>query len=92
MFVAHSPTTELRVTPDTPTEAEAIANYSHFFRRSEGSYLSAPSMDSMESDFLDACDGRTLELIVVSDGEAILGIGDQVSISDCHYTHLFSFE
>ncbi|ORX40574.1 hypothetical protein BD324DRAFT_611348 [Kockovaella imperatae] len=63
----------------TPTEADAIANYSHLFRRSEGLFLSPPSVDNMEKDFLDACDGRVLDLIVVSDAEAILGIGDQGS-------------
>nr|XP_031860408.1 uncharacterized protein CI109_004018 [Kwoniella shandongensis]KAA5527480.1 hypothetical protein CI109_004018 [Kwoniella shandongensis] len=63
----------------TPTEAEAIADYSHLFRRSEGLYLSPPDVDQMEVDFLDACEGRELELIVVSDAEAILGIGDQGS-------------
>ena len=67
---------------DTPTEAEAISKYSHVFRRSEGLYLSAPSADSMEQDFLDACEGRDLDLIVVSDGEAILGIGDQASLEE----------
>ncbi|CAD6585183.1 MAG: NAD-dependent malic enzyme, mitochondrial [Tremellales sp. Tagirdzhanova-0007] len=66
----------------TPTEAEAISKYSHVFRRSEGLYLSAPSADSMEQDFLDACEGRDLDLIVVSDGEAILGIGDQASLEE----------
>ncbi|WVF72985.1 hypothetical protein IAT40_007803 [Kwoniella sp. CBS 6097] len=63
----------------TPTEADAIADYSHLFRRSEGLYLSPPEMDKMEEDFLEACEGRELDLIVVSDAEAILGIGDQGS-------------
>ncbi|OCF77327.1 malate dehydrogenase (oxaloacetate-decarboxylating) [Kwoniella mangroviensis CBS 8886] len=63
----------------TPTEADAISDYSHLFRRSEGLYLSPPEFDKMEEDFLDACEGRDLDLIVVSDGEAILGIGDQGS-------------
>ncbi|WVR00175.1 hypothetical protein IAU59_007317 [Kwoniella sp. CBS 9459] len=63
----------------TPTEADAIADYSHLFRRSEGLYLSPPEIDQMEEDFLDACEGRELDLIVVSDAEAILGIGDQGS-------------
>lgn len=47
----------------TPTEADAIANYSHLFRRSEGLYLSPPELDKMEEDFLDACEGRELELV-----------------------------
>jgi malate dehydrogenase (oxaloacetate-decarboxylating) len=81
----------------TPTEAEAISEYSHLFRRSEGLFLSAPYEDHMEEDFLDAIEGRELELvsledracvveltiqIVVSDAEAILGIGDQVGSSN----------
>lgn len=47
----------------TPTEADAIAHYSQLFRRSEGLFLSPPEEDSMEEDFLDACDGRDLELV-----------------------------
>ncbi|KAI0801437.1 hypothetical protein C8Q74DRAFT_1190964 [Fomes fomentarius] len=61
----------------TPTEADAIANYSHLFRRSEGMYLTFPTSDSMEEDFLDETKGRQIDLIVVSDAEQILGIGDQ---------------
>lgn len=61
----------------TPTEADAIANYSHLFRRSEGLYLSFPHIDSMEEDFLEQTRGREIDLIVCSDAEAILGIGDQ---------------
>ncbi|WWC72037.1 uncharacterized protein I206_105996 [Kwoniella pini CBS 10737] len=63
----------------TPTEADAISEYSQLFRRSEGLYISPPESDYMEEEFLDACEGRDLDLIVVSDGEAILGIGDQGS-------------
>ncbi|KAJ3715861.1 hypothetical protein C8R42DRAFT_680589 [Lentinula raphanica] len=61
----------------TPTEAEAIANYSHLFRRSEGLYLTFPNRDSMEEDFLEATKGKNIDLFVSSDAEAILGIGDQ---------------
>ncbi|KAI0082122.1 hypothetical protein K474DRAFT_1611883 [Panus rudis PR-1116 ss-1] len=61
----------------TPTEAEAIANYSHLFRRSEGLYLTFPLQESMEEDFLEQTRGRNIDLIVCSDAEAILGIGDQ---------------
>ncbi|KIK71481.1 hypothetical protein GYMLUDRAFT_33660 [Collybiopsis luxurians FD-317 M1] len=61
----------------TPTEAEAIANYSHLFRRSEGLFLTFANRDSMEEDFLEATKGRDLDLFVSSDAEAILGIGDQ---------------
>ncbi|KAJ3848990.1 hypothetical protein EV368DRAFT_48182 [Lentinula lateritia] len=61
----------------TPTEAEAIANYSHLFRRSEGLYLTFANRDSMEEDFLEATKGKSIDLFVSSDAEAILGIGDQ---------------
>ncbi|KAJ6609338.1 hypothetical protein B0H10DRAFT_2064422 [Mycena sp. CBHHK59/15] len=61
----------------TPTEAEAIANYSHLYRRSEGLFLTFPDQDTMEEDFLEQTEGRKIDLIVCSDSEAILGIGDQ---------------
>ncbi|KAL6307798.1 hypothetical protein BKA93DRAFT_727171 [Sparassis latifolia] len=61
----------------TPTEAEAISNYSHLFRRSEGLYLTFSHQDSMEEDFLEQTRGRHIDLVVCSDAEAILGIGDQ---------------
>ncbi|KAK0430863.1 hypothetical protein EV421DRAFT_1856031 [Armillaria borealis] len=61
----------------TPTEADAIASYSHLFRRSEGLYLTFPDQDTMEQDFLEQIKGRSIDLIVCSDAEAILGIGDQ---------------
>ncbi|PCH34331.1 NAD(P)-binding protein [Wolfiporia cocos MD-104 SS10] len=61
----------------TPTQADAIANYSHLFRRSEGMYLTFPNQDTMEEDFLEQTKGRDIQLFVCSDAEAILGIGDQ---------------
>ncbi|KAG6919081.1 hypothetical protein DXG01_009334 [Tephrocybe rancida] len=61
----------------TPTEAEAISQYSHLFRRSEGMYLTLKDQDSMEDDFLEQTKGQDIDLIVCSDAEAILGIGDQ---------------
>ncbi|KZV72678.1 hypothetical protein PENSPDRAFT_649614 [Peniophora sp. CONT] len=69
--------TELMPIVYTPTEADAIAEYSHLFRRSEGLYLSFPHEDTMEEDFLEQTRGRDIDLIVCSDAEAILGIGDQ---------------
>lgn len=47
----------------TPTEADAIAEYSHLYRRSEGLYLTLEQEESMEEDFLDACEGRDLDLV-----------------------------
>lgn len=40
-------------------------------------YLTYANRDSMEEDFLEQTKGRDLDLIVCSDAEAILGIGDQ---------------
>ncbi|KAF8883474.1 hypothetical protein CPB84DRAFT_1817054 [Gymnopilus junonius] len=57
--------------------AEAITSYSQLFRRSEGLFLSFPDEHIMEELFLEETRGRDIELIVVTDGEAILGIGDQ---------------
>lgn len=69
-------------------QADAIINYSHLFRRSEGLYLTFDNQDSMEEDFLDQIRGRDIDLIVCSDAEAILGIGDQgVGV---RYLHLSS--
>ncbi|KAJ7665445.1 hypothetical protein DFH06DRAFT_1187370 [Mycena polygramma] len=61
----------------TPTEAEAISDYSHLFRRSEGLYLTFTEQDTMEEDFLEQTKGKNIDLVVCSDSEAILGIGDQ---------------
>ncbi|CAA7263476.1 unnamed protein product [Cyclocybe aegerita] len=61
----------------TPTQAEAIMNYSELFRRSEGLYLTFPDRDRMEEDFLEQTRGRDIDLFVCTDSEAILGIGDQ---------------
>ncbi|KAI5122921.1 hypothetical protein M0805_007599 [Coniferiporia weirii] len=69
--------TELMPIIYTPTEADAIAQYSHLFRRSEGMYLTFPNQDTMEEDFIEQTRGREIDLIVCSDAEAILGIGDQ---------------
>ena len=58
-------------------QADAIANYSHLFRRSEGLYLTPNNQESMEEDILEHIKGRDVDLVVCSDSEAILGIGDQ---------------
>lgn len=74
---------ELMPTIYTPTEADAIAKFSHVFRRPLGAvFLTYPLQDSLEADFrshLRDLKGRKreIDLVVVSDGEAILGIGDQ---------------
>jgi malic enzyme len=39
--------------------------------------MTYPQQDTMEADFLEETQGRKIFLIVCSDAEAILGIGDQ---------------
>lgn len=55
------------------TEAEAIANFSHLFRRPEGVWLSPSDEEHMEQSLINGMDGQEFDLVVVSDGEAILG-------------------
>ncbi|WVR09208.1 hypothetical protein IAU60_006270 [Kwoniella sp. DSM 27419] len=76
----------------TPGAAEAVAGYSSLFRRPVGTYISFPNQDGMraqlEGHLLDvnrtadvAFDSNkpddAIDLVVVTDAEAILGIGDQ---------------
>ncbi|KXN85994.1 NAD-dependent malic enzyme, mitochondrial [Leucoagaricus sp. SymC.cos] len=63
----------------TPTQADAIAQYSHLFRRSEGLYLTFSDQETMEEEFVEQTvnEGREIDLVVCTDAEAILGIGDQ---------------
>jgi len=75
----------------TVLQAEAIENYSHLFRRSEGLFLTFSDQDSMEEDFLEQTRNREIDLIVCTDAEAILGIGDQgvgVSTFSCNVVTL----
>lgn len=61
----------------TPTEGEAIANFSRLFRRPEGCFLNIDDMDRIDDNIAQFGDPEDIDLIVVSDGEQILGIGDQ---------------
>jgi malate dehydrogenase (oxaloacetate-decarboxylating) len=61
----------------TPTEGEAIADYSRLFRRPEGCFLNIGDVDRVEDDIIQWGDPEDIDIIVVSDGEQILGIGDQ---------------
>jgi malate dehydrogenase (oxaloacetate-decarboxylating) len=61
----------------TPTEGEAIAQYSRIFRRPEGCFLNIEDMDRIEDNLTQWGEPDDIDLIVVSDGEQILGIGDQ---------------
>lgn len=60
----------------TPMVGAAVKKFSHEFRQPRGLYLSYPDKDHMEAIF----ENRThpyIDVIVVTDGERVLGIGDQ---------------
>ncbi|MFC7587762.1 NAD-dependent malic enzyme [Nonomuraea antimicrobica] len=60
-----------------PTVAQAIKLYSHEYRRPRGVYLSIDDPDGIERAFTDMRLGPDdVDLIVASDAEEILGIGD----------------
>ena len=60
-----------------PGIADSIRNYSEFFITPQNAaYLSINHPEQMEKSILNAAENRSIELIVVTDAEAILGIGD----------------
>lgn len=60
-----------------PTIADTIENYSELFvQPQDATFLSIDDPDLIESSLEDAADGRQIRLIVVTDAEGILGIGD----------------
>lgn len=61
----------------TPTQGEAIEKYSHLFRRPGGCYLNINRPDLIEPGLLHWGSKDTIDYIVVTDAEGILGIGDQ---------------
>lgn len=61
----------------TPTEGDAIAAYSHRFRKPEGCFLDIENPDSIDDRLAVYGEDKDIDYIVVSDGEGILGIGDQ---------------
>ena len=61
----------------TPTEGEAIQNYSRLFRQPEGCFLNITEQDRIEPNLSQWGKAEDIDYIVVTDGEEILGIGDQ---------------
>jgi malate dehydrogenase (oxaloacetate-decarboxylating) len=60
----------------TPVVAEACRNFSHIYRRPRGLFISYPLGDSIAA-LLRNRPNEQVDVIVVTDGERILGIGDQ---------------
>jgi len=59
----------------TPTVGQACEEYSHIFRRPRGLFLSHAGRHRLDERLAAAPDG--VEVLVVTDGERILGLGDQ---------------
>jgi malate dehydrogenase (oxaloacetate-decarboxylating) len=60
----------------TPTVALACEQFSHIYRRARGLFISYPLRDSIPQ-LLRNRPNKDVDVIVVTDGERILGIGDQ---------------
>lgn len=61
----------------TPTQGEAIENYSHLFREPEGCFLNIHDPDRISHHLSHWGASEDIDYIVVTDSEGILGIGDQ---------------
>jgi len=60
----------------TPVVAEACQEFSHIYRRARGLIISYPMRDQIQT-LLQNRPNKEVSVIVVTDGERILGIGDQ---------------
>lgn len=61
----------------TPTEGDAIGNFSRLFRKPEGCFLNIDEPERVRDNLAQYGDADDIDYIVVSDSEEILGIGDQ---------------
>ena len=60
----------------TPVVAQGCINFSHIYRRPRGLFLSYPLADMMD-EIIENRPYSNVDVIVVTDGERVLGIGDQ---------------
>lgn len=61
----------------TPTVGEATRRFSQIYRRGRGVFITPEHRGRMASVLQSASAGRDIQLLVVTDNESILGIGDQ---------------
>ncbi|RUR11675.1 NAD-dependent malic enzyme [Legionella sp. km772] len=61
----------------TPVVGEACQMFSHIYRQPRGLFLSYPERDTMDDAIAWIAQHRKISVIVVTDGERILGLGDQ---------------
>ena len=61
----------------TPTVGKACQHYSHIYRQAHGLYISPGDKGRMAEALRNAVTGAEPGVIVITDNEAILGIGDQ---------------
>ena len=60
----------------TPVVAQSSINFSHIYRRPRGLFLSYPLADKID-EIIENRPYREVDVIVVTDGERVLGVGDQ---------------
>lgn len=60
----------------TPTVGEACEHFSDIYRRARGLFISYPNRERID-DMLQNATKQNVKVIVVTDGERILGLGDQ---------------
>lgn len=60
----------------TPTVGKAVEQFSHEFRRPRGLYIAYPDRDFID-EILENRLNPDVDIIVMTDGEGVLGIGDQ---------------
>lgn len=60
----------------TPTVGKAVEQFSHAFRRPRGLYVAYPDRDRID-EIIENRLNPEVDIIVITDGEGVLGIGDQ---------------